>query len=824
MEVKNRVWADILIIIGMMIVVLLFCFPFGRKWNEIQKKMYIGEEGEYSVDPDSYYYIRIAKEYTENGFSSIRLFYDRSGDDLLTEGTGTAPVFISAMAAFIWYVLSSLGIQIGIFSLCMRLTSIVLACFVIPLYLFLKKRTSRMAGIFGALFVSLGLPYFRHSSFGYFDTDAFVGLFGIIIVLSFLECLLSSSRKKQVIYGIISCLATIGLYLSWTIFYIYPLIAVGISVAGLLFARIVLGKKDTFSLTSFGIPLGFMAILVLMGLFLGKTDKLSVFLVGLKLKETGGVWPNPSDYISELSRPKVLDADSFWKVFVSTKVDYMSYLGGIILFAFLIASFVICLIHFIRKTKTPEESFLFGAIGVWALGSFCMTLFGNRYLQFFIIPAGIVAAYGFFYGMDFLTKKMTSLHSKRVWYLVAASVVFLNFVLLSPSVGFFIAVAIVVFGFWGSRIVGKQIIYGSALLILLSALLLSDWFYVHTKYPHINTPYGDAMNWIAENTSPDAVVADFWDSGYYIQYYANRRTVADGATYDGIAVYWLGVMMNTDDEKLSAGVMRMMQVDGRSATEMAVDHCGSKIEGTELLRTILPMNRDDAETYLEKCEWNEEERKRMLDLSHPIDCPDIYFLTSADRFTGLIYFQVFDTWDFSGIGEPTTRYYYSTQSEEALDGDGSISFQLMNEVGDKGGTINWEVNKDKAMAYVLGDDGQKTECGRVVYEKDGQIILENCCDVADEGCELNETLAAYFYEEGGRVSAILCQNGQIDSTLMKLFLFDGENQGVFEKVYESDYPEFLSIEASELQKRIDTATMLKEYPTSRVVVWKVHFD
>lgn len=834
MKTGNKSWIDVLIVVGMMAVVILLCQPIGRKWNETQKMMYTGEEGVFSSDLDSYFYMRIAKEYTEDGFSSIRLFYHPENDELKTPlfvgETGELPVLISASAAFLWYVLSFLGIHVGIYSICIRMASVILACFVIPLYLFLKKRVSRLAAVFGAIFVTLGLPFFRHSAYGFFDTDALVGLFGIIIALSFLECVMASDSKKQIVYGITACFATLALYLSWSVFYIYPVIAVGISIAGLLFARIVLQKNNTITRKRLLVPGIFMAVLILMGLLIGQKDKLSVFFTGMRIQKSTETWPNPSKYISELTNFKLLNAKSVWEAFLSANLDYVSYLGGLLLFAFLLCSVVICLIHFVRKVKSSaaemsEEAICFGATGIWALGTLCMTFFGNRYFQFLIIPAGIIAAFGFSYGTDYLTDKFSSVFSKRIWYLVAAVTVFCNFVLLYPYFGLFLAAAIIIFGFWGSKINAKGLTRGCAFAVLFSSLLISENYCICERFPQVNTPYEAAMKWISENTSPDAVVADFWDSGYYIQYYSDRRTVADGGTYDGTVFYWLGAMMNTEDEKLSAGIIRMLQTGGRSATELAVDRCGSKKAGVELLRTILPLNRDVARTYLKDNGWGEDEADKLLALSHPTECPDVYLVTSADRIKAMIYFEMFDSWDFSGNSEPRVRYHYSTQSEKALEKDGELSFQMMNEEGDRIEILTYlRIKGDEIKATVAGSDGTEYQCGRFIYEKDGQVVIDRCCDVADEGYEFEKNVTAYFVEEDGRVSVVLCQNGNLEPTFLNLFFFDGRNQSSFEKVYESGYPESLSIETSEFQRKIDTGTVLKKYPTSRVIVWKVHFE
>ena len=85
----------------------------------------------------------------------------------------------------------------------------------------------------------------------------------------------------------------------------------------------------------------------------------------------------------------------------------------------------------------------------------------------------------------------------------------------------------------------------------------------------------------------------------------------------------------------------------------------------------------------EKTLLSAAEADKLLALSHPTECPDVYLVTSADRIKAMIYFEMFDSWDFSGNSEPRVRYHYSTQSEKAREKDGELSFQMMNEEGDR---------------------------------------------------------------------------------------------------------------------------------------------
>jgi dolichyl-diphosphooligosaccharide--protein glycosyltransferase len=58
----------------------------------------------------------------------------------------------------------------------------------------------------------------------------------------------------------------------------------------------------------------------------------------------------------------------------------------------------------------------------------------------------------------------------------------------------------------------------------------------------------NAMDWISQNTEPDAVVASWWDYGYWITTLGNRPTLADNATLNHTRIQSLAKMFISDEE------------------------------------------------------------------------------------------------------------------------------------------------------------------------------------------------------------------------------------------------------------------------------------
>ena len=129
---KRLCWIDALIILALVVFVYILCQPWGRDWDDATREMFSGEEGAYLPDPDSYYYLRRAREYTEKGFSSIVLFSDRASDEAMTtvevDSEEKIPQLLSVIAAVLWFVFRWAGIQISIYSICIHPSQCICFC------------------------------------------------------------------------------------------------------------------------------------------------------------------------------------------------------------------------------------------------------------------------------------------------------------------------------------------------------------------------------------------------------------------------------------------------------------------------------------------------------------------------------------------------------------------------------------------------------------------------------------------------------------------------------------------------------------------------
>ncbi|MBR5666378.1 MAG: hypothetical protein IKW95_01670 [Lachnospiraceae bacterium] len=804
---------DFIIILVMMATVMILCQPIGRDWTEEEAERYIGAEGEYSADVDSYYYLRKAKEFSEGGIGSIKLITYRAEDKMCTSGeaiskeaNGAMPMLLPASAALVWYGFRAVGINIGIYTLTIRFCSFLLSLFVIPVYLFLRRRTSRIAAVLGSLLVTLEVPFFRHSHAGFFDTDAMIGLLALVLVLSLFECFVRKTRREQVIYGIVALLALVLLRFTWTAFFIYGVIAAGTAVMGVVGIRLC-GKCDEKQKKSLAVPGAFWGAVIVISLILGWNSFVSL-AKGFVSPSGAGDWPSETLNISELSKVPVSDAGSLWYHFVGVGRDITSVTGGIFALSLLLISAVICVVQLIRLIRNHsgenKDVFLLSALLTWLAGTTVLAFFGARYMEFFTLPSAVIIGLKFD-SIGRFCKERTP-EGRKILYVLAGFMLFAAMVLRFPVAAVIAAVVVFVTGWFLARFNNESVPAAVLAAAVLLPIGISCTVVCAQEKPYIERPIEEAMTWVEKNTARDSVLADFWNLGYIYQYYGERRTLADGGTYNGQFFYWLAYMLTTEDPKLSVGIAGMLQNCGIDGSEYAQELTGNAADARKLLKTVLPLSRSEAETELkEKYAFSEAQITRLLDYTHPAECPDIYFAVSRDTLAHISSLMVYKDWE-TGDTETAEETYISTESVSRPN-EGETVLCTLAQGSDLSlqAVVELKASEEGLTGRLVLPSGGRMDCGRLLYIRDGETVYDRMV-VSSEGEEQAEDEALMILEEGGKVSVILLEKRAADSTFIKLFIGNGQNQDLFEKVYDS-------AEGKGIQKRLGD--------NSSIAIWKV---
>ena len=827
-EEKKRKWTDVIIILGMIILVYFLCQPYGRNWDEGTSEMYTGEEGVYACDPDTYYYLRKAREFAENGFQSIR-FIERKEDSYRTKlysgAENRSPVTLSALAAVLWYILRGIGIRIGIYSLAIRFCSLLLAICVVPLYLFLRKRVSRGASIFGALVMVLSKPYYTHSRWGFFDTDALILFFVLLLVLSLYECIVEKTRKKQMTYAVLSFVGMMGLYFTWIMFYVYVVIAIGTAVTGMFVYRLVF--RHFLPIKKQLIPLGVMATLIMCTALMGYSSILATISAVMPTGAVTDAWPNPAKYVDEMEKVPLYSGGNVWNIFSVHRMDIISYAGGGLLLVAIMLSLVSAIVFAIRNRREikaedrfGEKVFLSASIGVWFLGTAFMTLFGVRFFEFFIVPAAIVVAVGLDLMRNGLLLDKRRLFWGRLIVVISACGIFGAFVPTAPVFAVIAGGVMLLLG----GLMTKRYMAAFATIVLAASILAASlemtWIVGSGGKPYFCRPLEKAMKWIQENTDESAVIANEWGLGYAFQYYAGRRTISDGGTYDGASFYWLATMLSTNDYGLSAGIAKMLAHSGLDGTEYAIELCGEKRRAVELLKGILPLSRDKAREFLlEEGILTDVQIGKLLALTHPEKNDEIYLVLESRSLSLASMEKAISLWNFENVTEEEGDTFKGAYSiERPTEG------QLIScDIGIDGNYYGWKaivgLEEETLTGWLMSPDGGRIDCARVVYINEGKIVSDIKKELKSD-VNWIEKEALVLLEENDRVAVIVCESDVVDSVFFRLFVCSDEEQTVFEKMYQETIPEYISEESTEVQRLIGTFST-RGYVNCGVSVWKI---
>lgn len=110
--------------------------------------------------------------------------------------------------------------------------------------------------------------------------------------------------------------------------------------------------------------------------------------------------------------------------------------------------------------------------------------------------------------------------------------------------------------------IGKSVIHRN---LHLEYILFALAFYVNFSYalqyspPSVETKSSTAiLTQLGKESKKDAVVISWWDYGYGINYYANRKTVCDGGMQVGSVLYPISYLLMQSDATASATMVKLL--------------------------------------------------------------------------------------------------------------------------------------------------------------------------------------------------------------------------------------------------------------------------
>ena len=169
------------------------------------------------------------------------------------------------------------------------------------------------------------------------------------------------------------------------------------------------------------------------------------------------------------------------------------------------------------------------------------------------------------------------------------------------------------------------------------------------------------MDWIAQNAkSQDAIIASWWDQGFFYEYVSGHPVLWDGVTQDAPRAVLLGKALITDDKRQSRNLLLMLSGEGNTFYEDLRRKLGIR-NTCNALYTAATLTREEAETYFRE-EWDlsAEEAEQSAARMYPAAPRETYLVLSTGMLMRLGYIEFYANWNFTGDQQVPIASTYDT--------------------------------------------------------------------------------------------------------------------------------------------------------------------
>jgi len=610
-------------------------------------------------DLDSYYYLRQARTLVETGSTCDEIKDGKCWDTHLLApfGDNFLPSIHPYGVAVLYKILHFLNPAINLMKASFLLPTVLAAIAAIAAFFLARRLMNEVAGFFAAMFVSLN-PMLITRTLGS-DTDIWNIVLPLIIVWVFIEAFEAEHIAKKLILGSIAGFL-IGVFaFAWSAgwWYIFDMIVA--ATAGYF---IILLVKDYFhhknlkkavskevlqNLAALGIFCVISAVFV--SLFLSfkvfasfATAPLAVFST-LKSAAHANLWPNVFTTVAELNEANL------------ETIVAQSAFGVNWLFALALMGIVLSMT---KKEPGIKEYLLISGSVVLFLYLVSNAAFNlSPYLYVAVLAVPLAAAL-----LLYISDKHNNIDIKpailfTLWFIwmIIASIKGVRFILLlTPIFSIAVGVAIGYVFQYCSRIVKKELKVSEAISHLAVFIVLCMLLTVPIKAgiaagenftPSMTRGWWDTLTKIRTESAPDAIINSWWDFGHWFKYVADRRVTLDGVTQNHPNAHWLGLILQTSNEREAIGILRMLDCGSNRAFETV----NSKYNDTEISENIISelveIDAAEGEKYLAELGYSPEQ---ISNISGYMYCspPENYFITSEDMVGKAGVWAHFGLWNF----------------------------------------------------------------------------------------------------------------------------------------------------------------------------------
>lgn len=332
-------------------------------------------------------------------------------------------------------------------------------------------------------------------------------------------------------------------------------------------------------------------------------------------------------------------------------------------------------------------------------------------------------------------------------------------------------------------------------LIMLPLQMVTAHVVANGIHPIMNDTWFEVMKQLREKTSESAIVSSWWPPGYFVSGLAGRRTTSDGGTQHLKQPYWMARFFLAPDERVAAGLLRMLNTSGNDAVEYLESAGVDLPDIIDLIPQIVSVSRGKAAGLLPPA-LNGDSKQHLLDLTHGKGVsPPAYVLVYDDLMDQNLAVSMLASWDFRkarafqeksararknrGILSFFRRPPLAAYLQEVFDISNGImrytpAAELVRREGDlmlfKNGLV---VNlKDMTSYLSLPEKGVNGQPMSFFYMKDGALMEQSSAG------ERVDASALLISENGGFMS-VVADPRLLRSMLFRLYYLKGEGLRFF---------------------------------------------
>ena len=549
---KSSRYGQYLLIIG--ILVLCFSLSFILRVSPLD---YGFELTEY----DPFFNYRATEFIVENGFSSYLDWHDDlSWHPYGRDVSSDSQLMLHASTATIYQIF---GMGSNLYDFTVMFPVVISSLTVVIIFALVRTIGGTTAGLFAALFFAVSPIIIMRGTLGWFKSEPlglFYGLLAIYLVISAIKL----DKGKVSVAKIVGAGILLALGLdSWggVQFFVLPI--------GLFFLTLPFLRKDSKFIIEISVIFTFVLLLATVGLDMLKAISHPVSLGIVFISGTSGVF--------------LIGCTAFLvvctvikKIANKAQLRYgLALLGGAIIAGMAMVSSGIVGLPPFRYLNAANpflitDNLLTDSVSEHATTTTDISFYMMSVLMIF---AGI--------GAWLLFQKKVN-NSFNIKYEMAAFALIIGFIGIYFSSAFvrleiFGSISIIILSSLGLSILVSKILKGKdvrsrsvtkiSFLVIIVALLMVPMIYPErlnwsnhnvgipvvilnsgTHFDISTNDWPDAMQWLKENTHEDAIIAAWWDYGYWISTLSERKTLADNATILDWQIRKLGAMyMSTPD-------------------------------------------------------------------------------------------------------------------------------------------------------------------------------------------------------------------------------------------------------------------------------------